>query len=181
MTLPKPKFSVGDRVIDRETGEAGIVVKMPRDLAREHPQLVVVLFDGTEDGLVYHQADLETARAHRQAAQRVNASALIAERGVNVMLFRKNPEKMTAMERLEYLVRKLGTRFMAPMFKAGFTHFDIAAVLARASGECCPSKGQLEDLYNIMNAGFDQMGNHLAEELLEEAKKKIADEGGRGR
>jgi hypothetical protein len=23
-----------------------------------------------------------------------------------------------------------------------------------------------------MNAGFDQMGNHLAEELLEEAKKK---------
>jgi hypothetical protein len=52
-------FAVGDRVIDRETGEAGIVVKMPRDLAREHPQLVVVLFDGTEDGVVYHRADKE--------------------------------------------------------------------------------------------------------------------------
>jgi hypothetical protein len=44
----------------------------------------------------------------------------IAERGVNVMLFRKNPEKMTALERLEYLGRKLGTRFMAPMFKEGY-------------------------------------------------------------
>jgi hypothetical protein len=67
MTLPKPKFSVGNRVIDREAGEAGIVVKMPRDLAREHPQLVVVLFDGTEDGVVYHQADLKLIARRRRA------------------------------------------------------------------------------------------------------------------
>jgi hypothetical protein len=97
-------------------------------------------------------------------------------RGVNIMLFRKNPETMTALERLEYLAGKLGSRFMAPMFKQDFTHFVIAAVLARASGECCPSKEGLEHLHNIMNAGFDQMGNHLAQELVEEAKKKIADE-----
>jgi hypothetical protein len=89
-----------------------------------------------------------------------------------IMLFRrKNPEKMTEAEQLEYLVRKLGSCFMAPMFKEGFIHFVIAAVLARASGECCPSKRHLEDLHNIMNAGFDMMGNHLAEQLVEEAKK----------
>ena len=44
------------------------------------------------------------------------------------MLFRKSPEKMTAEEQLAYLVRKLGSRFMVPMFKAGFSHFVIAAV-----------------------------------------------------
>jgi hypothetical protein len=91
----------------------------------------------------------------------------------------ENPEKMTGEEQARYLVHKLGSRFMVPMFKKGFTHFVIAGVLARASGECCPSKGDLEQLHNIMNAGFDQMGNHLAEELLEDAKKKIADEGER--
>jgi hypothetical protein len=92
------------------------------------------------------------------------------------MLFRKNPEKMTVEKQLEYLVRKLGSRFMAPMFKAGFTHFNIAAVLARASGECCPSKWHLEQMHKIMDAGFDQMGNHLAAQLVEQAEK-IADEG----
>jgi hypothetical protein len=69
MPRRKPHYSVGDRVIDRETAEAGIVVKMPRDLAREHPQLVVVLFDGTEDGVVYHQADLKLI-ARRQSSPR---------------------------------------------------------------------------------------------------------------
>jgi hypothetical protein len=38
------------------------------------------------------------------------------------MLFGTNPAKMTVEEQLEYLVRKLGSRFMAPMFRAGFTH-----------------------------------------------------------
>jgi hypothetical protein len=60
---------------------------------------------------------------------------------------------------------------MAPMFKEGFTHFDIASVLARASGECCPSKEHLEHLHKYMNDGFNIMGNHLAEELVQEAKK----------
>jgi len=88
------------------------------------------------------------------------------------MLFSKSPEKMTAEEQLAYLVRKLGSRFMVPMFKAGFSHFVIAAVMARAAGECCPSKGHLEDLHNVLNAGFDQMGDHLAKELVEEAEKR---------
>jgi hypothetical protein len=89
------------------------------------------------------------------------------------MLFGTNPAKMTVEEQLEYLVRKLGSRFMAPMFRAGFTHFNIAAVLARAAGECCPSKGHLEELHRVMNAGFDMMGNQLAEQLVEEAERKI--------
>jgi hypothetical protein len=67
------------------------------------------------------------------------------------MLFGKNPAKMTVEKQLEYLVRKLGSRFMAPMFRAGFTHFNIAAVLARAA----------------------VMGNQLAEQLVEEAERKI--------
>jgi hypothetical protein len=46
-------------------------------------------------------------------------------------------------------------------------------VLARAAGECCPSKGHLEELHRVINAGFDMMGNQLAEELVEEAEKKI--------
>jgi hypothetical protein len=85
------------------------------------------------------------------------------------MLFRKNPEKMTAEEQLVYLANQLGARFIKPMFKMGFTHFTIASILARASGECCPSKRHLEDLHNIMNVGFDMMGEHLAEQLVEEA------------
>jgi hypothetical protein len=93
-----------------------------------------------------------------------------------IMLFGKSPAKMTVEEQLEYLVRKLGSRFMAPMFRAGFTHFNIAAVLARAAGECCPSKGHLEDLHRVMNAGFDQMRDHLAEELVEGAEKQLAEE-----
>jgi hypothetical protein len=65
--MSAPKFSVGDRVIDRETGAAGTVVRMPRNLAREHPQLVVVLFDDTEDGVVYHRADLKRIARRRRA------------------------------------------------------------------------------------------------------------------
>ena len=81
------------------------------------------------------------------------------------MLFRKNPEKMTAEEQRVYLANKLGASFIKPMFEMGFTHFMIASILARASGECCPSKTHLEDLHHIMNAGFDMMGGHLAKQL----------------
>jgi hypothetical protein len=86
---------------------------------------------------------------------------------------------MTGEEQAQYLVRKLGSRFMARAFKKGFTHFDIAAVLARAAGECCPSNQHLEELHNILNAGFDIVGDHLAEQLVEEAKKKLAEEAGK--
>jgi hypothetical protein len=94
-----------------------------------------------------------------------------------IMLFRrKNPEKMTVEEQLAYLVDKLGASFIKPMFQMGFTHFMISSILARAAGECCPSKGHLEDLHRVMNAGFDQMGDHLAEELVEGAEKQLAEE-----
>ena len=55
-------------------------------------------------------------------------------------------------------------------------HFDIASVLARAAGECCPSSGHLEELHRTMNTGFGVVGDHLAEELVEGAEKQLAEE-----
>jgi hypothetical protein len=80
----------------------------------------------------------------------------------------ENPEKMTEAEQIKFLVHKLGSNFIAAMFKKGFTHFAIAAVLARASGECCPSKEHLEELHNVINTGFEMMENHLVNNLTKE-------------
>jgi hypothetical protein len=56
--MPHPKFRTGDRVEDRETQEAGTVMRMPRKLAAAEPQLIAVLIDGTDDAIVYHRDDL---------------------------------------------------------------------------------------------------------------------------
>jgi hypothetical protein len=58
---PKPKFRPGDRVVELETGEHGTIIAMPRDLAKQIPECVVVLLDGEQDGLVYHADDVELA------------------------------------------------------------------------------------------------------------------------
>jgi hypothetical protein len=61
--------------------------------------------------------------------------------GVTIMLFRKNPEKMTVEEQPAYLVRKLGSRFMDPMFKAEFTHFNIAGCWQERLASVAPASG----------------------------------------
>jgi hypothetical protein len=53
----KLRFRVGCRVVTDEN-ESGTVVALPRNLAREEPQLVAVLIDNTQDAIVYHRDDL---------------------------------------------------------------------------------------------------------------------------
>jgi hypothetical protein len=42
-----------------ETGERGTIIAMPKDLAEQLPQCVVVLLDSEQEGLVYHADDVE--------------------------------------------------------------------------------------------------------------------------
>jgi cation transport regulator ChaC len=92
------------------------------------------------------------------------------------MFFTRRAQQMTDEEKVAYLTRKLGGRFIKPMFEAGFDHVEIALMLAWAAGECAPNREILSELHRHLDRAFGVMGDHLAAEMVEEAEKKIAEE-----
>ena len=90
------------------------------------------------------------------------------------MWFRNRADQMGQEEAIAYAVNKLGNGFLVPMFRRGFSHYDISMVLARAAGECCPSELTLLELHNVLHRACTGKPFH---QLVDEAKERAAEGG----